>query len=467
MALQKVAALRHGGDVPCLRDGVSLGELIDFDERAVSMRLLSDTEIFDIEMDRLFGRAWLAIAHESEIPAIGDFVVRQMGMDTVLVVRKSADVINVMLNACTHRGMELERAEVGNAARFRCPYHGWVFDRDGAFIGAPCAKEMYGEGFDKSNLGLKQARVDSFAGMIFATWDAKAPTLADYLGDIQYYLELMFKRTITGLESVGPPQRWVIPANWKCAAEQFAGDAYHTLTLHGSMFELNARGDITARDATPITGINVSTPRGHGLLFRNLKNIGKSGRDDEDTPIQALTKVPPHGVPPEKVADLVEIFDGDAVRLLAESPPTVGQIFPNTAVMSTYIPSAGGGGTGPAITIRTWNPHGPGEIEVFSWTLVERSADDDLRAHSRRTTLQSFGSSGMLEQDDAETWPSLTRVSRGHHGRQQWMRYPARSEPNKPEGWPGKGLVYSGITRDDNQWNWWTSYYQFMTNEAW
>jgi nitrite reductase/ring-hydroxylating ferredoxin subunit len=430
------------------------------------MRLLSDTEIFDLEMERLFARNWLALAHESEIPKTGDFVVRQMGLDPVLVVRQSAEHVNVLLNACSHRGMELERAEIGNAVRFRCPYHGWIFDRDGRFVGAPCAREMYGDSLDKRPLALRKARVEIFAGMIFACWDPKAPSLSDYLGDIRFYLELMFERTVSGLESVGPPQRWVIPANWKCAAEQFAGDAYHTLTLHGSMFELNARGDLTARDATPITGINISTPQGHGLLFRNLKNIGKDGRSETAAPLEALRKVPPHGVPPEKVDEMTTLFDEASLRLVAETPPTAGQIFPNTAVMSTYIPSAGGDGTGPVITIRTWNPRGPGEIEVFSWSLAERSASAGLRQHTRRTTLQSFGSSGMLEQDDAETWPSLTRVARGYYGKQQWMRYPARGEAKKPEGWPGGGLIYSGITRDDNQWNWWKSYYQFMTNEV-
>jgi hypothetical protein len=133
--------------------------------------------------------------------------------------------------------------------------------------------------------------------------------------------------------------------------------------------------------------------------------------------------------------------------------------------MCHYIPYADGLGTN--ITFRTWNPHGPDQMEVLSWTLVERSTSKAQQRANCKSTLQNFGSSGMIEQEDAEAWPSLTRNARGHWGKQQWLRYPARHKPGKPEGWPGGGLIYSGISKDDNQWNWWTSYYEFLTNTAW
>jgi hypothetical protein len=182
--------------------------------------------------------------------------------------------------------------------------------------------------------------------------------------------------------------------------------------------------------------------------------------------MEMLRKLPPQGVPPEKIEELAEMYDESALRVLAQCPPIVGQVFPNMGVMSGYILSAEQN-VGPMITIRTWNPHGPEELEVLSWSLVERSAQENLRGHTRKTTIQTFGSSGIIEQDDAEAWPSLTRASKGTFGKQQWLRYQARHEAKTPEGWPDKGLLYSGISKDDNQWNWWTSYYEFLTNTAW
>jgi phenylpropionate dioxygenase-like ring-hydroxylating dioxygenase large terminal subunit len=449
---------------PVLNDGTALKDLFEFDERSVSLRLLSDPEIYDLEMERLFTKVWIALAHESEVPKPGDFVVRQLGGDSVIVVRQKSGRIKVLLNACTHRGMELTRAESGNSTRLRCPYHGWVFDNEGHYMSAPCAEEMYGDIADKSEWSLKTARAELSGGMVWACWDPEAPTLADYLGDMKYYWDLMYERTESGMEAVGPPQRWVIPANWKAAAEQFAGDGYHVLTLHASLFEM---GSFDVGDSSVLQGIDVSTPRGHGLLCRPLGNIStamKGIRSEADAALDTLYKAPPAGLPVEAIERFADRYGPEAMSMMANCPPVIGQIFPNAAFMCTYI--LGAEGLAPDITIRTWNPLGPDKLEVLSWTLVERSASPELRGLTRRSTLQSFGSSGTIEQDDAEAWPSLTRVSRGVMGRQNWMRYPAAHEPSKPEGWPGEGLIYSGISKDDNQWNWWKSYYELLSDDS-
>src|SRR5262249_4712232 len=154
------------------------------------------------------------------------------------VARTRDGEIVVMLNVCTHRGMQVCRAEVGNATKFRCPYHGWVFGDDGKFMAAPFEKEMYGAVLDKAALGLEQARVSTHARIISATWDPGAPPLDEFLGDFTWYLDTMFKRSKLGLEVCGAPQRFVVNANWKLASEQFNGaDGYHALTLHRSLME--------------------------------------------------------------------------------------------------------------------------------------------------------------------------------------------------------------------------------------
>jgi phenylpropionate dioxygenase-like ring-hydroxylating dioxygenase large terminal subunit len=452
------------GKIPVLHDGVPLSELFDFEKRAVSMRLLSDPEIFKLEQERLFASAWIALAHESEIPDTGDFVVRKLGSDGVIVIRDKNDKINVLLNACTHKGMEIERAECGRAVRLRCPYHGWTFDRGGAFVGAPVAREMYGDRLNGQEVALRAARVELFAGMIFATWDEQAPSLDDFLGDIKFYLRLMYDRSARGLEVVGPPQRWIIPANWKCAAEQFAGDAYHGMALHGSLAEMNF---MKAGDTSFMTGVDIVAAHGHVLVCRAPNSLfDKSFRTEGIDFRQSLRDVPPHGMAASQVEELLERFDDDALQLLVTSPPKVGQIFPNCGVMSTHSLSTRAK-SGPLITIRTWHPNAVDEIEMFSWTFVERDAPHDLREMTRRTTMQSFGSSGHVEQEDAEAWPSLTRVAKGLMGGKGWMRYLARGEMVRPEGWIGGGDTFPGLSKDDSSWRWWLSYYEFMTGDAW
>src|ERR1700686_5031172 len=114
---------------PVLSDGTSLADLIDVDRREVSLRLMDDPEVYELELDRIFGRTWTVIAHESEIPRPGDYLLRQLGDDPVIVIRGDDGSIDVLLNGCTHRGMQVCRAEWGNAKHFQCPYHGWMFGR--------------------------------------------------------------------------------------------------------------------------------------------------------------------------------------------------------------------------------------------------------------------------------------------------------------------------------------------------
>ena len=89
----------------------------------VPAHVYGDPEIFALERDRLFTRSWVFVAHESEIPDPGDYVVRRVLADSFIVARDEAGVIRVMFNMCLHRGMQVCRAEMGNASHFRCPYH--------------------------------------------------------------------------------------------------------------------------------------------------------------------------------------------------------------------------------------------------------------------------------------------------------------------------------------------------------
>ena len=137
---------------PTLSDGTTIDELINLQTREVSMRLLSDHEIYKLEMERIFAKTWLLLGHETEVPNSGDYVVRDMGEDQVIVSRDRKGDVHVLLNVCPHRGMRVCMAEVGNAQGHRCVYHGWAFRPDGSFMGAPIEREqMHGNIFAKED----------------------------------------------------------------------------------------------------------------------------------------------------------------------------------------------------------------------------------------------------------------------------------------------------------------------------
>lgn len=459
--------LEHGtqrGRGTVLGDGTPLAELIDYDRYEVSMRVLSDRDVYDYELRNLFGKTWNLVAHESEIPEPGDYVMRYMGEDSVIVTRDKQGGINVLLNVCAHRGMQVCRAEGGKGNQFKCPYHGWTFSNTGRFLGSPVAKErMHGDVLGKDQLGLKKARVETYVGMVFANWDQDAPPLEDHLGDIKWYLDLMFDRTPEGLEVLGPPQRFMINANWKCAGEQHAGDGYHTLTLHHSLAELQA---LVGEDDSPTAqaGLNVSD-NGHGLrcidvrqpYIPYLKDKVRPGM----TPMERLSVSPPPGLTPEQVPALAERFDADQLRILAEFPPQVGGLFPNVGCFSFPFPTPTG--LSAVLALHVFVPKGPDRFEFFNWFLVEKGASEEMRAEQRRVSNLTFGVSGFIETDDADTWPQMTRSAQGAIGRHMKLRYQALIGENKPDDWPGGGHVCEGFGKDDNQWNWWKRYFEAMT----
>ena len=83
--------------------------------------IYNDAEIFARERKNLFSRAWLFVGHESEIPQAGDYVVRRILDDSFIIVRDEKGEIRAHFNMCLHRGMQVCRAEMGNASHFRCP----------------------------------------------------------------------------------------------------------------------------------------------------------------------------------------------------------------------------------------------------------------------------------------------------------------------------------------------------------
>jgi phenylpropionate dioxygenase-like ring-hydroxylating dioxygenase large terminal subunit len=207
--------------------------LVDATAGTVDRSIFRDRDIYELELERIFARAWLFMCHDSQIPNTGDFFMTFMGEDRVIVVRDNEGQPQVLVNSCRHRGNAVCRAEEGHATSFMCTYHGWTYDLHGALVGVPGFKEVYHEELDKESWGLiKAAHVDTYKGFVFATMDAEAPSLHDYLGDIgRMSLDLTVARG--NLRMSPGVQKYVIPCNWKLSTDN-VWDFYHAGLSHAS-----------------------------------------------------------------------------------------------------------------------------------------------------------------------------------------------------------------------------------------
>ena len=89
----------------------------------VAGALYTDPEIFQEEMEKIFYRTWVWVAHESEIPEAGSFKTTHVGDQPVIVNRDRKGNFNTLLNRCRHRGATVCDQRNGKANGFTCPYH--------------------------------------------------------------------------------------------------------------------------------------------------------------------------------------------------------------------------------------------------------------------------------------------------------------------------------------------------------
>jgi nitrite reductase/ring-hydroxylating ferredoxin subunit len=414
-------------------------------------------------MERIFGKTWIFLGMDSEVPNAGDYMVRQMGADQVIVSRARDGEIYVSLNVCPHRGMRVCTSEQGNQHVHTCIYHGWAFRPNGDFVGTPIAEEkMHGEMLPKEKLGLRKARVHIYGGLIFATWNIDGPSFEEgYLGEMKWYYDMLFCRTDGGLEALGPPQRFTIRANWKTAGEQSAADGFHTLTLHRWLGAFAKNNDLT----NSMYGVDVGSLKGHALRCTPVAQKFKIAEGfvlGNMTLEEKLEVLAPPGITKAMLPELMKNLSPEQLNLLIDQPPQVGGMFPNVMVAFVYIPQPDGSVLG-LTALHAYVPKGPYELEFMNWILCERDAPEDFKARALQATIRQLGTSGMIEQDDSDTWPHMTQMAKGPQGRTMTMKYQAMCSEPPPANWPGPGLIYSGFTKDDTQWNWWLRYRELMT----
>lgn len=359
----------------------------------VGIRAFHDEGVYLAELEKIFARCWLFIGHESQLRNPGDYISTRMGEDEIVVARNSEGGIRAFLNSCRHRGAKVCRADQGNSRAFRCPYHGWTYNLDGDLIGVPRLRTAYLGELDRDAIKLVEvAKLDTVHGLIFATWDPEAPTLAEYLGDFIAYLDLMMGRSEAGFEAVGGVHKWTIETNWKIPAENFSGDQYHLSTTHASSVEVGLRNRVTEH------GHTIHVDGGHS--FTRERGGAQQGT-------AAVTEYTEH------VRKTQRQIQRDNPELAEFVPVGVGTIFPNLSFMDGMR----------FLTLRQWQPVGPHRIDVNSWCLVDSAMSTELKDAAMRQYILSFGPSGMFEQDDSEIWTSISEATRGVIGQRYSFDY--------------------------------------------
>src|ERR1043165_10223027 len=142
-----------------------------------------DVEFFNREMDALFARMWIAAGRTEQVERPGQFFVRDVLGESIIVTRASSGRVTAFYNVCRHRGTKLCTEEAGTfAGTIQCPYHSWTYDLDGRLIGAPHMDEV--PHFRKEDYPLHQVHADVWDGHIFLNLSNAPSSLASQLADL-------------------------------------------------------------------------------------------------------------------------------------------------------------------------------------------------------------------------------------------------------------------------------------------
>ncbi|MEZ5739477.1 MAG: aromatic ring-hydroxylating dioxygenase subunit alpha [Burkholderiaceae bacterium] len=207
-------------------------------EDAVHRDVYIDQEIFDLEMEHLFGATWVFVGHDSQVPKAGDYTTTDIGRVPVIMVRGDDGEVRVLMNRCAHKGAKLVSAPQGNCGRFfRCPYHGWSYKLDGQILAIPVKDGYAGTGLSQCQSGkgiVDVPNTRNYRGFVFANLDPHAPSLETYFGESLTSIDNMVERAPEGrLEVAGGVLRYLHDCNWKMFVENL-NDSLHPMVAHES-----------------------------------------------------------------------------------------------------------------------------------------------------------------------------------------------------------------------------------------
>jgi phenylpropionate dioxygenase-like ring-hydroxylating dioxygenase large terminal subunit len=440
-------------DTKMSADDLLKGLQDDLDAGLLPLRVFNDAEIFELELRRIFARSWVFIGHETEIPKPGDYALRYIGRDPFIFVRDQSGSIQVLYNACRHRGSQLCRVEKGNARSFTCPYHGWTYRTDGKLIAVPSQNEGYKK-LQLSDWSLFPAHnVANYHGLIFANLDPNAIPFEQHLGKYRWYLDMQCLLTEGGMEVIGEPHRWQVNANWKQGAENFNGDSSHTSVTHRSALQVGVAGGEAVGALGKSRGVHVSECDGHAISMRVLE-----------------TERTAFWMYPEEVTRHVNRRDLSAAQIDIARRSIVhdGTVFPNFSFIQIGVTDSNDRPPAGFLSFRTWQPLAPGKTEIWNWILAPKESSPEYKRRAYRVGMSSFSPSGSFEPDDIAVFGSIATSASTVFAEMNevklnyQMGLPGMGDIEPIKDWPGPGHAAASNAGEEGLRTFHRSWYRHM-----
>lgn len=366
---------------------------------------LSDA-VFALEMQRIWARSWLFVAHASQVTEPGSYLTLNLAGQPLVLLRRSDGGFSLLHNRCAHKGAALYTAPSGNTGpTLRCPYHGWSYRQDGRLLSQPLKQDYVASGFEAcpAQLGLAPyGELATHRGFIFAR--AERPSggadFATCMGELLPMLDLLADRSPQGqLRVAGGVLRTRFAANWKIYLENIV-DAVHPVTTHASV--TTSAQTASAALQTEHSAGAPSAP----LALRQLLPFGAGYSFFEQMGARLLPQG--HSVLGTRhsihtgYAALGDYGHALAAAHGAERAEAVLAFAPQNIV---FYPSMALKGA-PSV-MRVLRPISAGVTELEAWALEPVGAPPELLANALLYNRQVFSPLSMVAHDDLHLFESL------------------------------------------------------------
>jgi phenylpropionate dioxygenase-like ring-hydroxylating dioxygenase large terminal subunit len=191
--------------------------------RSLEQAFYTSEGVFQAEWKHIFQKHWLFAGNTAQIPKAGDYFLYHLQNDSIIIIRGNSDEVYALYNTCRHRGSAICVNDTGHVAKLICPYHQWVYDKDGTLLNA----RMMPDDFCKDPYNLHSAHVQVVEGLIFISLAEEPPGFSSIQKSLSPYLK-PYKINNAKLACV---KNYELRANWKLIAENFR-ECYHCGGAH-------------------------------------------------------------------------------------------------------------------------------------------------------------------------------------------------------------------------------------------
>lgn len=190
-------------------------------------RYYIDDSIFNHEIESIFTKDWICIAHVSDVLLPNQYITREIIDESILVIRGRDNVLRAFYNVCPHRAHRIIEGE-GSAKNLTCPYHAWAFNQDGSFVNARNCNNVHN--FNKHDACLTSIRCEEYAGFVFINLD---PNCNNTVEQQLPGLKKSFEKTLPNAAKLKRVARFITrtPANWKNIVDNYM-ECYHCAPAH-------------------------------------------------------------------------------------------------------------------------------------------------------------------------------------------------------------------------------------------